>query len=113
MGAGVVELEPPAAGRLDGDRHVLALAEAALRHPQAVDYEPGPAELRVEDVAAALAAGDLAGVADLAAGFRVERRAVEDHLHLVASHGFPAPPAPRHHREDPRGRGQRLVAEEL
>src|SRR5262249_45406985 len=111
--AGVMEPEPLAARRLDGDRHVLALAEAPLHDPQSMRDQARPAVLRVDDLAASLPSADDAGVADLAARLGVERGAVEDHLHLVTRDRLAPPPPARDHREDPGRRGHRLVAEEL
>ena len=111
--ARVVEAEPLAARRFHRDGHVLALAEAALRHLEPVSDQPRPPVLRVDDLPAPLPAGDDPGVADLAARLRIEGRAVEDHLDLVPGHRFAPPPAAGHHGEDPGRRGHRLVAEEL
>src|SRR5262249_23613209 len=85
----------------------------ALDDPEPMGDEAGAAVLRVHDLAAPLAAREDAGVADLSARLRVERRAVEDDLYLVARDRLAAPPAVRNHRENPRRRGHRLVAEDL
>src|SRR5207253_8262056 len=73
--------------------------------------------VRVEELAAAGAAGDRSGVADLAARLRVRGRPVEDHLDLGTGRGLthasePAP-ARLHDRQDACGRRERIVADEL
>ena len=80
----VVLANPEPARRFDAHRHVLALAEAARDHLDAVDDQLGAAIVRVDDLPAALAPDDGPRVADLAARLGVRGRAVEDHLHLVA-----------------------------
>src|SRR5437899_12902832 len=106
MGRRVVAAEALPSRRLDGDRHVLALAEAALGDAQPVDDQPALV-LGVEDVPPPLPAREDAGVADLAARLRIARRAVEDGLDLVAGDRLPAPLALAHHGEDPRRRRER------
>src|SRR5207253_2272391 len=63
------------------------------------------------------APGDRAGVADLAARLRVRGRAVEDHLDLGAlrrlAHASHPAPARIDDRQDPRGRRERVVSDEL
>ena len=74
---------------------VLALPEAALdARGSAVGDQAGAAYCVSRDLAAALPAGDDAGVADLTAGLGVERRAVEDDLDLVAGRGLALARAP-------------------
>src|SRR2546425_1470331 len=83
----------------------------------AVDDELRAAIVRVEELAASGAAGDRAGVADLAARFGVRGRAVKDHLDLGTrrrlAHAPEPAPARLHDRQDARGRRERVVADEL
>src|SRR5205823_69377 len=82
--ARVVLAQPLSPRRLDAHRDILVLVEAALHDAHAVDDELRAAVVGVEELAAAGAPGDRAGVADLAARLRVRGRAVEDHLDLGA-----------------------------
>ena len=113
VGAGVVQREPEAARRLHGDRDLLALAEPPARDRDAVDEEPGPALERVEHARLPLPTNDRARVALLAARLRVARRAVQDDLGRLAGDGLRLAPVGDDDRQDPRRRGERVVAEEL
>src|SRR5262249_47169578 len=84
MGAGVVETQALAAARFHGHRDVVAFPQVALAHLHAVNDELAAAVVGVLDGPLPLAAPDRAGVALLAAGFRVGRSAVEDDLHRLA-----------------------------
>src|SRR2546426_3932955 len=103
--------------RLDAHRDVLVFMKFAPHDAHAVDDELRAAIVRVEELAAAGAAGDRAGVADLAARFGVRGRAVEDHLDLGTlrrlAHAPEPAPARLHDRQDARGRRERVVADEL
>ena len=84
MGARMVELEPLAPPRLDGDGHLLVFSQGALDHSHAVDDHLAAAVVGVLDGSLPVAPDDGAGVAHLAARLRVGRRAIEDDLDGLA-----------------------------
>ena len=64
--------------------HVVVDGDAPLDNAAAVEDKAALGALRIVDLEAPVGAGDLAAVADLAAGLGVERRLEEHELRLVA-----------------------------
>ena len=83
VGRGVVGADGAAAVVVDGKLGGGAAGEGALGDAALVDEEAGLLA-DVGDLDAGLVGAQRAGVADLAAGFGVERRLVEDDLHVGA-----------------------------
>ena len=113
--AGMVLTQALAARGVDRHRHLVVLAQRALRHLHAVDDHLGAAIVRVEDLAATVASHDRPGVAHLAAGLGVSGRLIEDDVDglALARLALTRPVTLPDHRPDLRRRRQELVAEEL
>jgi hypothetical protein len=84
MRARVVELEPLAPPRFDGDRHLLVFAQVTLDHAHAMDDHLAAAVVGVLDGPLPVAADDGARVTHLSTRLRIGRRAIEDDLDGLA-----------------------------
>src|SRR3990172_1896581 len=100
VGGGVVAHDVPPPRAVERGADAVADADLPPRDAAAVDDDPLPHLLRVRHGDLAAAGADAAGVADLAAALRIEGRAVEDDLHLLAFprllHPLPAPQQGQH-----------------
>ena len=85
MRGGMVGARGAAALTVDAQLHRLAKLEFAARHLHDVDMQSAQLLLGVDDLAfAAMAREDRAPVADLPAGFAIERRLVGEDAHRLA-----------------------------
>ena len=91
MGRGVVGADAGAAGVVDGKLERMADLEGALLDDDVVHEEVAELLLGVGDAHAHVDRRHGAGVADLAAGFAVERRLVEDDEAALAGRELAAP----------------------
>ncbi len=113
MGGGVIGAQARTPVVIDRQDDGIADLDLALGHFGAVNEEALAFLLRIADCKFAVVTGDHAGVAHLATGFTVERRLVDDDLHLVAgSSAIDRDAVPNDRLDDAFGRF-RVVAEEF